>query len=643
MATKVKKNERNTENFFRDILKSKGYTKKNGYIVEEQISNNPIIEKLLKNASKSGEGCGKPEFIITNPNYPEIVVVVECKADIAKHESNNRDKYADYAVDGVLLYSKYLSKEFNVIGIAYSGNEEDNCKFSSFLTINGLPNQTCIYNQKDKSTINELLTFDEYDDIIHYNPEKQEKDLNSVLKFTKKLHNYIYSNVPIEEDKKTLLVSGIILGLENDLFSKGYSGYEQEEDNRICEELQNHISISLKATKMAKTKIDLMTEVFRFIVADKDILQTIDTSVGKSKICHMIDMIKAEILPFLKRYAEIDFIGHFYNEFIRYTGGDGKGLGIVLTPKHITELMCELIEIDRNSIVLDTCTGTAGFLITAMYKMIEDIKNSNLSEKDKEKKIAHIKEKQLIGVEQNSKLFTMAASNMYFKGDGKTNLIYGDCFKQAGNLIITDKDSNGNDIISKPNRALINPPYAQKNDKLSEIDFIAFTLNQMSEGGKFACIVPMSVAIQTDRNKTLLAKKKQILSNHRLDAVFSMPNDLFYPVGTNTCIMVFSAFTKHTDDFETFFGYLKNDGFKITRKGRTDSGQWNNIKTEFKNLFKNKKVVAGKSVCKAVSADDEWCAEAYMETDFSKITEEDFIQTIKNYVAFKLVNGVTND
>ncbi|MBK7414809.1 MAG: N-6 DNA methylase [Dechloromonas sp.] len=107
---------------------------------------------------------------------------------------------------------------------------------------------------------------------------------------------------------------------------------------------------------MPPEKIKLMTEVFRFIVADKSILQTIDTSVKKSKMCHMIDMIKLEVMPFIKHYAEIDFIGHFYNEFIRYTGGDGKGLGIVLTPKHVTEFMCDLIDIDRNSIVLDTCT-----------------------------------------------------------------------------------------------------------------------------------------------------------------------------------------------------------------------------------------------------------------------------------------------
>ncbi|MBK7414808.1 MAG: hypothetical protein IPJ38_06515 [Dechloromonas sp.] len=78
--------------------------------------------------------------------------------------------------------------------------------------------------------------------------------MDSIIKFTRKLHNYIYTNVQIEEDKKTLLVSGIILGLENDVFSKGYAAYEQELENRICEELLNHIAISLASGNYAAGK-----------------------------------------------------------------------------------------------------------------------------------------------------------------------------------------------------------------------------------------------------------------------------------------------------------------------------------------------------------------------------------------------------
>ena len=69
---------------FRDLLrKNKFYSNK--VIVEEQISNNPRIKKLLQNASKSGPGSGRPEFIIQHKELDDFLIVVECKDDIKKH------------------------------------------------------------------------------------------------------------------------------------------------------------------------------------------------------------------------------------------------------------------------------------------------------------------------------------------------------------------------------------------------------------------------------------------------------------------------------------------------------------------------------------------------------------------------------
>ncbi len=56
---------------------------------------------------------GSPEFIVTFDEIPDLIIIIECKADTKKHESKNRDKPKDYAVDGVLLYSEYLAKEFD--------------------------------------------------------------------------------------------------------------------------------------------------------------------------------------------------------------------------------------------------------------------------------------------------------------------------------------------------------------------------------------------------------------------------------------------------------------------------------------------------------------------------------------------------
>jgi type I restriction enzyme M protein len=109
-------NERKTEIITRQHF-SKFLNKIN---IEEQSSDNPKIDKLLKTASKKGSGKGYPEFIISYKTNPDLLIVIECKADIRKHESKNRDKYSEFAVDGALLYASYLSKSFDVLAIAVS-------------------------------------------------------------------------------------------------------------------------------------------------------------------------------------------------------------------------------------------------------------------------------------------------------------------------------------------------------------------------------------------------------------------------------------------------------------------------------------------------------------------------------------------
>ncbi len=99
------KNERVTENIVRQLLKSKGYYKDKDIIVEEQRSQHPIVQKCLKNASKGGKGAGFPEFIIRSAKEKDLVIIVECKADVAQHESGTFDKFAGFAVDGALLYA----------------------------------------------------------------------------------------------------------------------------------------------------------------------------------------------------------------------------------------------------------------------------------------------------------------------------------------------------------------------------------------------------------------------------------------------------------------------------------------------------------------------------------------------------------
>jgi len=136
--------------------------------------------------------------------------------------------------------------------------------------------------------------------------------------------------------------------------------------------------------------------------------------------------------------------------------------------------------------------------------------------------------------------------------------------------------------------------------------------------------------------------RAEILKDHTIEAVMSMPDQLFYPVGTVTCIMVFTAHRPHaTENRKTWFGYWKNDGFvKTKHKGRIDLNEvWPTIRDRWVEAFRNREVHPGESVLQKVSAVDEWCAEAYMETDYSAIDQQAFDEVVRTYVGYRLLGG----
>jgi len=133
----------------------------------------------------------------------------------------------------------------------------------------------------------------------------------------------------------------------------------------------------------------------------------------------------------------------------------------------------------------------------------------------------------------------------------------------------------------------------------------------------------------------LIEVKRRILEKAHLKAVLSMPDDLFYPVGVVTCVMVFDT-SKENAGLESWFGYFKDDGFeKRKNQGRIDArGKFAAIKDKWLAAYKNLKEVPGLSVRHEIQAEDEWCAEAYMETDYSTLCDDDFIRKMRDYAAF---------
>ena len=184
-------------------------------------------------------------------------------------------------------------------------------------------------------------------------------------------------------------------------------------------------------------------------------------------------------------------------------------------------------------------------------------------------------------------MFSLAASNMILRGDGKANFYQGSCFDPA----ITAAISTASDRHPRPNVGLMNPPYSQKGVGLHQLDFIDHLLDCLAPGSLGVAIVPMGCAIDTKH-----PKRVEILAKHTLVAVMSMPDELFYPVGTVTCIMVFRAHQPHAFAPQpTWFGYWKRDGFIKTKdRGRIDlNHEWPAKRDEWLDAFNNRRVAPG--------------------------------------------------
>ncbi len=457
---------------------------------------------------------------------------------------------------------------------------------------------------KTKQTVSKHSDkFSEKNDYLS-NYETDEKKFNQdfleLLKYARSLNDKLHS-FKVPESQRSLLISGVLIALSNKAF---YNSYKYQKPKELSENLVN--TIKNKLTEVHNKYIENVVTTYSFIKTHTII------SVKDNILKNIIDEIDKKINNFIKTYKYFDTLGQFYIEFLRYANND-KGLGIVLTPPHITELFTEIANINKNSVVLDTCTGTGGFLISAMKKMIIDAGG------DKNKELA-IKSKQIIGVELQHDLFSLLCSNMFIHGHGHSNLLKGNCFSE--NIQNEIKDF-------KPNAGFLNPPYKTSKNDPEELEFVYNNLQQLEKGSICVAIILSSCVLAT--KGTGFEVKNKLLKNHTLEAVFSMPNELFYNsnISVSTCVVVFKAKEKHPNKFKTYFGLWKNDNFvKIKHLGRIDLHKtWNGIKENWLNNYKNKDEIIGESIKVKVNANSEWLAENYI-----KINKIDFIKFIRNYV-----------
>lgn len=536
------KKEVKTDLWVYELLKDAGIE------LDPQGSSIKEIDNALKSASKKGTGkVGFPEYVGVVKDY---IIVIEDKPKTDKHVlldgtvvSMETKAVTDYAVNGALFYAKHLANNTSykkVIAIGVSGNEKKH-KISPLYV-----DETEYY--RELPDVESFISFNEENIDEYYTREvlkedtNSEKELAEILKDAADLHEDLRNYGNLKDIDKPLVVSGILLAL-NEIEKKSFSidslvGDTVETDGQ---KIYKAIESNLKRVQVQpQVKLDKILSQFS-IIRDTQILNEINDTLGETPLKYYAKFLYNKIFKSIKYTSSSeDYLGRFYGEFMSYSGGDGQTLGIVLTPKHITELFCEILDIKKEDVVLDPCCGTAGFLIAAMHHMFQSvIKGKGLKtrkEIEDDPDIKSIRKTQLHGIELQPYMFTIATTNMILRGDGKSNLINENFLKQDSNKL----------QLKQPTVGMMNPPYSQgskKNSDLYEICFTEHLLDSLVEGGRCAVIVPQSS--MTGKTKEEQTVKENILKKHTLEGVITLNKDTFYGVGVMPCIAVFTAGEPH--------------------------------------------------------------------------------------------------
>lgn len=544
--------ETKTENIFRNFYGTKTF-------IEKSAISNEYGFKSKKNPDYKGY----PDFFMELTNY---CIVVEAKAE-KQTDAINEVKY--------YMHNNKISKD--LIGIAVSGQTEKLLKVSYFIKTKDMVE---IEKLNLPSKLFDLKIIDKSFIKAKYGESVSSGELVKILNDLNKKFN---NNNKVPETERSLFFSGIMIALKDTTFRNTYKNITaptpEEVSTTKASVLESHnlnraILDAIEA--QLRYKINNMSKEYSW--RDKfSFIKNIDYTLLEYK--EIINKIEKSIFEPFQNEEKFDILGRAYKIFLSRAGKiDNKN--IILTPDHIKSLMVKLARLTPDDVVLDTCTGSGGFLMESMEYMINQCKND-------ENKIKRIKENQLIGFEIDPTLFALACSNMFLHGDGRTNLLYrSSLINEDSSNIVNNKDEELFNYIKsfKPTKVIINPPYENNNS----IKFAQQAIDYLENNGKLVIIMPTPTLSQNKDNLT-----KKLLSEAKLDFVIKMPFKLFSEQKrtVNTSIFGFTK-TPHREDDEVLFYNLRNDGFvSVQHRGKIDKNYsgWETVENEIVNTVVNRK------------------------------------------------------
>lgn len=581
----------------------------------------------------------------------DFVILVKTKQRFTTKDEEQLREYVEL--------EKAIHNTKKIIAILANTKNEEVKVFKSFVD-----DDYCLTNE----TV--LRSLEYYEEFFTTN---QINDREQVLENTYKLNETLH-RFDIDEKTRSQLVGSALLYIKNFFSQQGITEItENSKENiigiwtamtpsAIIGGIQDTLENLLDGSDNKAKKVELLQ---RNVLQDQKVKR-----LTKEQWHKILTDITFKIYKFIDTNSieGQDILNLFFIAFNKYTGKADKNQAF--TPDHITEFMCRVCEVDRTKKVLDPTCGSGSFLVQAMAKELADCKRGT-TKQESEKLIENVKQNNIFGIEWEEKAFGLATTNMLIHGDGNSNIKFGSCFELKDFI----KQSNPDVILMNPpyNAKPINIPDAYRNawnktakedptiglvfvefisDVIKELNNERLQNNEQEKFVKMAVLLPVQCAIAT--SDIMKDVKKKLLQTNTLEAVFSFPDEIFYP-GSNVCpcCMVFTLGKPHINiegmANETFFGYYKNDGFKKKKNlGRVEQfdeigdSRWKANENKWITFFRNKSEIDGLSVKKVVDGGDEWLCEAYMKTDYSRLNEDDFRKTVNSYLAYLVTQGDIN-
>lgn len=567
------------------------------------------INDCLKAASKRGTGnIGRPEFIVYDEEA-NLVIVIENKRDLRKHifDADIGAKVDEYAVNGALWYSKFLKDKFNVIAIACSGTNPLTNKIDAYGWKLGVETFT-------NFNIHEIRTIEQYRELlVDYTSVSSLESQESLLASAKLINEYMHNEMNVIEHNRLFVLGAILFALEDPIFKSAYSQYNGNRD--IADVLWNTLERRIKGSVVAEKETlisSLRPTILSLGNAEKEGIRGKYSKGTLQKLISDIDRLLYEHYE----DSELDLISLFFNVFLTYSTKGGSDLGIVLTPQHVTRLFTDIAEVNLRSRVLDICAGTGGFL-TAAWRRIALSSEYTFAEKEK------FRMNNLIGIEIESSVYSIIALNMFLNKDGQSHLFNRDAFALRKELPSYDC-----------NVGFINPPYS--NATYSEISFVDLMLDSLLPNSIGVAIVPVNaVSSRTKKHSDNEEYKKRILAKHQLIASIQMPNNLFFPKGTETIVLVFKTGKKHSGS--TWMGKF-DDGYSLVKHQKTrtaTSGSEAKYK-EFLEAYRTK-ATTDFSFDVELQYKDQWVYTLFKIEEY-EITDADLQYTVNEYMAYLFSN-----